>query len=151
MADKIETKSSWCWLDESGIANVQSKPEIHETLAHAVENVRHMIKLLGMGNRAMLVDARQLKSQDKAALQYYKSALNADIMSAAAYVIPSRLGSFIGNLFIGKTSTVPARLFTEIEPARKWLLEQIATTAKAKVNAAAAAAAPKSANVRPQL
>lgn len=133
MGNKVETKSSWLWIDDDGVVYVQSKPDVHETLAHAVENTRLLMKLGSGARRAMIVDARQLKSQDKAALSYYKGGLNANILLSAAYVIPSRLGTFIGNLIIGKTSPVPAKLFTDLAEAQRWTREQ-----KAQMQAAGA-------------
>lgn len=125
MTARIETASSWIWLDEAGIVHVESKPGINETLDHAVENVQCVLRMMGSTKRPLLVDARAMLSQDKGANDYYRGALNGAALLFAAYVIPSKFGSIIGNLLMPKKGQVPARLFSDDQAALKWLHAQI--------------------------
>lgn len=122
---RIETRAAWLWIDERGTARVETKPHVHETLQHAIENVQAFRVLTGSDRRAVLVDARELMSQDKEASEHYRSGFDETHILCAAYVIPSRIGALLGNLFLPKNPVAPMRLFPEIEPALRWLSEQV--------------------------
>lgn len=105
--------------------HVESKPGNHETLDHAIENVKACLRIAGSTKRAMLVDARALLSQEKAASDYYRGALNGAALLFAAYVIPSKFDAIIGNLLMPRKGQVPARLFSDDTAALQWLHAQL--------------------------
>lgn len=118
---RIETSSAWIWLDEHGIMHALTKPGVHETLEIAVENMKALMVAVGSKKRPLLVDARALLSHDKAAADYYRGGLNSMLLTSIAYVIPSKFGSLIGNLFAPKKWSVPMKLFNDDAAALQWL------------------------------
>lgn len=125
--NRLESGSSWIWIDEAGLLRVQTKPDIHETLDHAIETIKCVMRAIGSQKRGMVVDARVLKSQDAAALAYYRGSQNQTVLLCGAYIIPSKFGSIIGNIFMPKKNQVPVRLFSEEDPAVAWVHEQLAS------------------------
>lgn len=124
MSLRVETRTSTTWIDEEGIARSMSRPGLHETLDDAIENVRGFLKMTGAQKRLLLVDLRPLTGQDSKAIDYYRGALNGSILFAAAFLINSKLGSALGNIFMPKKNAVPIKLFTDERTALAWLREQ---------------------------
>lgn len=124
MTGRLETRSAYLWLHADGMLMVQSR-SVHETRDDAMETVRASFQLLGSTRPPMMVDARALLSQDKAAGLYYRNSLTSIVVLCAAYVIPSRIGSVIGNIFMPKKNEVPVRLFNDTEAAMAWLKLQV--------------------------
>src|SRR5215212_6277647 len=121
-AEEIVTRTAKVRLEEGGIVRATVLPGAVQTLADAIENTAAEVKLTKGERYALLVDMRQIRSQDREARQYYTRPGCEKTLRAVAIVIASPMSRVIGNFFIGfGTRSVPNRLFTSETEAMEWL------------------------------
>jgi len=123
---EIETSNTKMILREDGISHIVYQPEARDTLETAIENVAASKKVHAGKKRPMLIDTRNLKSQEKKARDYFASDAFSEVALAIALLIDSGLSKVIGNFYMGlnkpKTET---RLFTSENDAIDWLNEYL--------------------------
>ena len=116
------TSSGYTWLNEDGyIIAVGSNHQLH-TLAHAVENTELIARIRGNVRRPFLIDMSKVKSMSKEAREYYAGPEPKKNITAVAILTTSLVGKAVANFFLLLTKpSVPTRMFTDFEEARKWL------------------------------
>jgi len=118
----IETTNAKVWLREDGITQAVYEPNSRDTLITAKENIAVNKKLHEGKKKPILIDYRNIKSQDKAARDYFASDEVAEIDSAIAILIDSGFSKVIGNFYMGLNKPkAPTKLFTSEENAIEWL------------------------------
>lgn len=74
----------------------------------------------------LLSDIRTVSEVPKDAREFFGSERGCEGVLAAAILVSSSVGSMIANFFMKiNKPAVPTKLFTEEEPAKKWLKEQM--------------------------
>lgn len=120
----IATASGFTWLDEDGIIlAVGSDHQLH-TLEHAIENTKVNAELAGVKRRPFLIDMNKVKTMSSEARAYYAGPEPKKSVTAVAIVTNSGVGKVVANFFLRLTTPLlPTRLFTDVEEARKWLMD----------------------------
>lgn len=120
----IATASGFTWLDEDGIIiAVGSDHQLH-TLEQAIENTKVNAELAGAKRRPFLIDMNQVKTMSSEARAYYAGPEPTKSVTAVAIVTNSSVGKLVANFFLRLTTPLlPTRLFTDVEEAKKWLLD----------------------------
>ena len=92
------------------------------TLPDAEQHAATVEALCGGRKVAVLVDLRQLKSQDRETRAFYASARSVAFTKCCALLINSSLSKVLGSFFMGfNKPPYPTRLFTSPEEAEAWL------------------------------
>ncbi len=118
----IKTQIGKAWLREDSILHFEYKPNSHDTLITAKENLAADKELAQDKKRPLFCDFRNIKSQDKKARDFYASNEAHQIISACALLIDSGFSKIIGNFFMGiNKPKTPTRLFTSEKKAIEWL------------------------------
>lgn len=118
------TRTARVWWLEDGIICARALPGIVQTLADAQENAQAEEYLAGGQRHALLVDMREIRSQDREAREFYAQPENTRSQSAVAILIGSPISRVIGNFFIGfNKPPVPTRIFNNEADALAWLRE----------------------------
>jgi hypothetical protein len=120
--NELRTRTTVSRLDPDGILHVTYLPGVEETLADAEENFRAGTAAWGEQRRPVLVDAREVKFQNRDVRQYHSRPESMRRVSALALLVESPLSRIIANFFI--TLNKPAtstRVFTSEEEAHAWL------------------------------
>ena len=122
MNEVIEVETGPIWLGEDGIVHTSAKPGSEQTLADAREAIAAIAKI-GRGKALpVLVDFKNIKSQDRGARTYYAGKETAQAVTACAILISSPLSRVIGNFYMGLNLPVtPTKLFTSESEAIEWL------------------------------
>jgi len=122
MNEVIEVGAGRLWLREDGIVHVVTKPGAEQTLADARDQIA-AIGRIGRGKGLpVLVDFKNLKSQDRGARTYFAGKETAEAVTACAILISSPLSRVIGNFYMGLNKPVaPTKLFTSESDAIEWL------------------------------
>jgi hypothetical protein len=119
-ATSITTRTSVVEIDQHGIIIATALPDVHTTLADAMENIAAMAEVSQGRPHLLLLDLRQLLSQDREARHAYTNA--AAQPRALAIVVESAMSRITGNLFVRmKRPIFPSRLFTDMDSAMSWL------------------------------
>lgn len=126
MNDMIEVEAGPIWLGEDGIVHTSAKPGSEQTLADAKEAIAAIAKI-GRGKALpVLVDFKNLKSQDRGARNYFAGEETAKAVTACAILISSPLSRVIGNFYMGLNMPVTrTKLFTAQSEAIEWLKEYL--------------------------
>ena len=120
IATTITTRTSTVEIDQDGIIIATILPDVHGTLADATENIAVMETLSQGRPFLLLLDMRQILSQDRDARYAYTNA--AIQPRALAIVVESAVSRITGNLFVTiKRPIFPSRLFTDMDSAMTWL------------------------------
>jgi hypothetical protein len=120
--EEIVTRTAKTRLGAGNIIHATSLPGSVQTLAEAQENMQAVEQLAQGRPCALLVDLRQIRSQDREAREYYTRPENAKALRAVAVLIDSPMSRVIGNFFIGFSKpVVPTRLFRSEAEAIEWL------------------------------
>jgi hypothetical protein len=124
-AKTIETATTCCWLDDSGIAIFIA--EGTQTIENAKENMAVCRQLTSGKKTPVLLDFSNLTSMTREARAYYASEESSSIVSAVAIVTTSVISKLIGNFFIGlnKAAEAPVKIFTNVNEAKGWLRQFI--------------------------
>jgi len=117
---KIETKSAVATLQPAYVL-LRMKNGAVDDLPAAIENVKAVTTLAHRKSLPLLVDTRPLKSQDKAARDYYQGTMLIRVVTATAVITDSILGSVLGNYFANKDAIIPFKIFRAEGPAIEWL------------------------------
>ncbi|MBV9790634.1 MAG: STAS/SEC14 domain-containing protein [Chloroflexi bacterium] len=116
------TRISTVTLREDGIMHVKIAAGAEESLEDAQATLRACGELARGRRYPILVDIRQMQAQDRDARQVYGSPEAAQIGTAAALVVESRVSKLIANFFLVIVkSSVPTKLFTDEAEAIAWL------------------------------
>jgi hypothetical protein len=122
--DEIVTRTTVVRLEASGIVRVTALPGSVQGLAEAEENMRAFMQLAGGRAHPMLLDIRQMKSQDREARLYYAESESAQLISAVAIIIGSPISRVLGNFVLGfSKADAPTKIFTSEHEAVAWLRE----------------------------
>ena len=124
MNEVIEFEAGRLWLREDGLVHAVAKPGAEMTLADAREEIA-VIGKIGRGKGLpLLVDFKNLQSQDRGARTYFAGEETAKAVTACAILISSPLSRVIGNFYMGLNKPVtPTKLFTSESEAIDWLKE----------------------------
>jgi hypothetical protein len=118
------TRTARIWMESGRMVRVTALPGVVQTLADAQADARVFDKLSERKPFTVLLDMRQLKSQDREAREFYSQPGHTPGLVAVAILIGSPMSRVIGNFFIGfNKSNIPARLFTSEVEALQWLKE----------------------------
>jgi len=122
----IEVAASRICLGEDGIVHAVTKPGSEQTLADAREQIAAIGKI-GRGKALpVLVDFKNIKSQDRGARAYFAGKEPAKVVTACAILLSSPLSRVIGNFYMGLNKPVtPTKLFTSESEAIEWLKEYL--------------------------
>jgi hypothetical protein len=122
--DVIVTRTATTRLEPGGLIRATTLPDSVQTLADAQENMQAITALSKGQPCALLTDMRQIRSQDRAAREYYTRPENAKNLRAVALLIGSPMSRVIANFFLGfNKPIIPTRLFTSEIEAVAWLQE----------------------------
>jgi hypothetical protein len=120
--DEIVTRTAVTHLEPSGIVRVTTLPGSVQGLADAQENMRAFAQVAGGRARPMLLDIRQLKSQDREARLFYERPENTQMISAVAIIIGSPISRVLGNFVLGfSKASAPTKIFSSENEAVEWL------------------------------
>ncbi len=121
----LHSSSGLTWLDEDGIIMAVGAPQELHTLEHAMENHEINMKLAGGIKRPFLIDMTRVKSMSNEARKFYAGPEPQKILTAVALLTQSNFGKLVANFFIGLAKpALPTRMFTDLQEARSWLLQQ---------------------------
>ena len=122
MADEIVTRTRRYSLGDDGILRTAVLPDVEETMADAIENVRAMKSLVKGRRYPVLADMRLFKGVDREVRAYYAGPETTGVVSAVAIIVRSLAQRVMGNWFITwNKPQFPSRLFTSQDEAMKWL------------------------------
>jgi len=126
MNEVIEVGAGPIWLGEDGIVHTSTKPGAEQTLKDAKDQIA-AIGRIGRGKGLpVLVDFKNLKSQDRGARTYFAGEETAKAVTACAILISSPLSRVIGNFYRGLNKPVtPTKLFTPESEAIEGLKEYL--------------------------
>jgi len=97
-------------------------PDAEVTADDAREHVGVMNDITGGRPVNVLVDLRDIRSQDRDARAIYAGATSRAFTRACALLIASPISRVIGSFFLGLNRPLyPTRLFTEASEAERWL------------------------------
>ena len=92
------------------------------TVTHAREHIGVMQELTGRKPVRVLVDLRDIRSQDRGARATYAGPESRTFTLACALLVASPESRVIGSFFLGFNRPLyPTRLFTSLEEAEQWL------------------------------
>jgi len=110
------------WLRPDGVVQLAWAPRVTMALEDAIQATTAMAQLTGGRQSPLLVDARDVGPQDRAARNEF--ARRGDLVSAVALIVGSPLSRMLGNLFLGVSKPMaPTRLFDDEAAAVGWLRE----------------------------
>ena len=113
------------WLNEDGII-ITITTATYQGLEDAKENMEYNKKIAAGKSRPLLVDMSMVRSISKEAREEYVKEIDEPFVTAVALLTRSSVSRMVGNFFIGLNhTTVPAKLFTDPEKAREWLLQYL--------------------------
>lgn len=119
----IKTRVEEIWEDEDDIVHVRALPNVHGTLADAINLIEIGEKLAMNGERNFLFDIANVTGVDREALKYYASEKAQKVVSRVAILTNSPFSKMFGNLFIGiYKPPFPTRLFKDKTKAKNWLI-----------------------------
>jgi len=120
--NEITMRTAITRLDAEGLIRVTTLPGSEQVLADAQDNMRAMERLAGGQARPMLLDIRQIKSQDRDARLFYSRPENTRMVSAVAIIVGSPMSRVFGNFVLGfSKATAPTKIFSSEEEALAWL------------------------------
>ena len=120
--DAARTRTCALWVDE-GIVRGRFHDGAEVGLADAQENLDLMARLVNGHRMPVLVDLRPVRSQSADARAYFAGPAAAEVTVAVALLIESPLSRVVGSFFLGfNRPQTPAKLFTSVEDAEKWLV-----------------------------
>lgn len=120
---EIVTRTAITRLEADGVVHVITLPGSVQVLADAQANMRAFDQVADGKQRPMLLDIRQIKSQDRDARLFYGRPENTRMVTAVAIIVGSPMSRVIGNFVLGfSKASAPTKIFTSEESARAWLL-----------------------------
>lgn len=121
----METSLCTFEVDPRGFVRATMKPGAEFELEDAQEAIRATGRLTGGVAMPVLVDSRGVKSQSRAAREYFVGPEAVKVSSAVAILVGSPVSRMVGNFFL-RTATHPSptQLFSEESDAVSWLLAQ---------------------------
>lgn len=122
--DEIQTRTTRCTLRADGIIVQNPVPFSVHSLDDARANIAAFAKL-AKGRRAPgIVDMRISFSMGRGVREYYSGPDVSACSNALAFLMSSKAGSVVGNMFLGlSTPKIPTRIFTVEADAVAWLLQ----------------------------
>ena len=122
-ANSIESGSSYFWLDDAGILVIVNKPVAVHTEADALTDVAIAMDISAGTPRPLLVDISDVKSMSRDAREIYANVSSEERVRAVALVTRSAISRILGNFFVSfNKPSVPIKIFSDADTARKWLL-----------------------------
>lgn len=119
--DALRTRTCVLWL-EHGIVYGQFLAGADVTADDARDNLSVTARLTAGARRPVLVDLRPVRSQSAEARALFAGPNATAVTLAVALVTNSPLSRVLGNFFLGfNRPETPARLFTSVEAAERWL------------------------------
>ncbi|MHB8961501.1 MAG: DUF7793 family protein [Candidatus Limnocylindrales bacterium] len=110
------------WLRPDGVVQLAWAPRATMALEDAIGATAAMAQLTGGRQSPLLVDARDIGPQDRAARNEF--ARRGDLVSAVALLVGTPLSRMMGNFFLGVSKPMaPTRLFDDEAAALAWLRE----------------------------
>lgn len=123
--DAVISPSGPIWLNEDGII-ITITTATYQTLDDAKVNMEYSRKMTAGVPRPMLVDMSKVRSINKEAREEYVKKIDEPFITAVALLTNSNISRMVGNFFIGLNNMqIPAKLFTDPEKAREWLLQYL--------------------------
>lgn len=122
-SDAMMTPWGPIWLSREGIImNIGSKPS--QNKEDVAEYLSYIKRAAAGKPRPFLVEISRVRSMSKEVREEYNRQHTEDLVTATALVTSSSIGTMLGNILIGvSTSKVPTKLFTDPLKAREWLLQ----------------------------
>ncbi|MBL4654995.1 MAG: hypothetical protein JKY33_04150 [Bacteroidia bacterium] len=121
----IETSTSSVWIDD-GFIRVVKRPNTNENLQDAKEVVAAIRELTGGTKSPILVDFRNLESQDEEAKKYYAGWFSENKESACALLVGAPGNTKIANQYMGLSMPIiPTRVFKDEKMAIEWLKQYL--------------------------
>ncbi len=119
--DRVETATSYFWLDDDGIICILTKIDAVHNIEDAVENVEVARRMADDSCSPLLIDMSSIKFMSRNVRECYA---NCTGHSAIALISKSVLSSVIANFFIGfNKPKVPISIFPSHRAAKKWLMK----------------------------
>ncbi|NTV62057.1 MAG: STAS/SEC14 domain-containing protein [Oscillochloris sp.] len=120
--NEIVTRTAITRLGPDGLVRVTTLPGSDQVLADAQDNMRALEALAKEKPRPMLLDIRQMKSQNRESRLFYGRPENTRMVKAVAIVVDSPMSRVFGNFVMGfSKASSPTRLFTSEAEAETWL------------------------------
>ncbi|HEY0733876.1 MAG TPA: hypothetical protein VGD69_03140 [Herpetosiphonaceae bacterium] len=117
-----QTRISTVTLREDGIIRVTIAAGAEESLEDAQATMRAAGELAQGRRYPILVDIRHMQAQDRDARQVYGSPEAAEIGTAAALLVESRISKLIANFFMAIVKNrITTKVFTDEAEAVEWL------------------------------
>ena len=121
MTETRETPTCTFARDARGFIHAVMRPGCEMELADAEQNVAMIFALAGKAS-PVLVDMRGVRSQSRAARQYFEGPEAQQATARVALLIGSPVSRVLANFFIRVSSQkIPTKLFTDETAAIGWL------------------------------
>lgn len=121
---EVVTRTTKIRYGDDGIIYARALSGSVQTIADARENMQLTNQLVNGRPYAMLVDIREIRSQDRDAREHYVQPTTSPSLRAVAVLIGSPMSKMIGNFLIGFSKPqIPTRLFSSETEAIAWLKE----------------------------
>jgi hypothetical protein len=131
-ADLIPWPGARMWFDASGIVYAISEKTPEQTVEKSRQALQEFKKLTGGQRKCLMLDITRSSPTSKAVRDYVATEM-VDITMALALLSGSSLGRMIANLFLKiKPPEYPARIFSNEEDARTWLMTFLQPTVPVK-------------------
>jgi len=119
---KIVTRVAVLWKDEEGIIHSVVNPGADMVLDDMKDIAQARFELAGQAKAPVMVDIREIHSVERDARMYMAGPEGEKATSALAFIIKSKVGEILGNVFINFNKPgFPTRMFTTEEEALDWL------------------------------
>lgn len=123
-ATTVETQTATVYQSEDGVVKCSIKNGSHLTLEHAVENLDAVTTFYKGKRLLVLTDVSGTLSTTKEHRDYFITDKVKQVYKATAVLVSSPLTKTLMNLFLKMNKPpVEAKMFTNEEDARIWLLE----------------------------
>lgn len=112
-------------LDPAGFVHAVMRPGAEFDLEDARDAVAATWRVAGEQRRGVLVDSRGVRSQTRAAREYFKGEEAARRLARVALLVGSPLSRVLANFFLSTGEHhIETKLFTDETAARAWLKER---------------------------
>jgi hypothetical protein len=116
------TRTATLRRTSEGVVVIRIRPELHQALRDAEDNVAAGIRLAGGRRAPLVVDIREAAPLDVEVRHFYSGATLTDNFTAIAILAPTgAFGRMFGNIYLRVARPgIPAHLFQAEEKALEW-------------------------------
>ncbi|NTW03029.1 MAG: STAS/SEC14 domain-containing protein [Oscillochloris sp.] len=119
--NEIVTRTAITRMEPGNLVRATTRSNVDQVLVDAQANLDAIAQVTQGQSFTLLVDMRQIKSQDREAREHYIHKMTPGLR-ATAILIGSPMSRIIGNLFLGfSRGSVPTKIFTSEDEALAWL------------------------------